>query len=475
MIAVWFRADLRTTDNPALGRAYELSEQLQLPIVAVYISSSSQWEQHGMGHARVDFECRSVAALSLSLAALNIPLKLIDIPLYAGIPAELLAWCANHAVTHVLVNRQYEWNEVERDRACHRQLRRAGLAIEWFHDQCLVAPDHLKNQSGGFFTVFTPYKKRLFKHVLDQPIGVLPVLKPTQIHSNVDADSVPEQFGAYVPTPHLHEGWPAGEQAATARLLAFSSEVIADYKEHRDFPSKPATSRLAAYLAVGAISVRQCWLALTHAGDVQTMRDGVAAWQNELIWRDFYRHVMVGYPRISRNQPFQLKTQHIQWRNDRSEFKAWCEGQTGFPLVDAAMRCLNATGWMHNRLRMVVAMFLVKDLLIDWRWGELYFANQLIDFDLASNNGGWQWSASTGTDAVPYFRIFNPVLQSQKFDPEGDFIRQWIPELRHCTQAQIHQPLPFDAPNYVRPIVDHKQARGLALAAFKAIQSHPSM
>ena len=201
------------------------------------------------------------------------------------------------------------------------------------------------------------------------------------------------------------------------------------------------------------------------------MGDGVETWQNELIWRDFYRHVMVGYPRISRKQPFQLKTLHIQWRNDVDWFKAWCEGQTGFPIVDAAMRCVNATGWMHNRLRMIVAMFLVKDLLIDWRWGELYFADQLIDFDLASNNGGWQWSASTGTDAVPYFRIFNPVLQSQKFDPEGSFIRQWVPELRHCTAAQIHQPLPVDAPNYVSPIVNHKLAREATLLAFKAIQN----
>ncbi|AXF84449.1 Deoxyribodipyrimidine photo-lyase [Ephemeroptericola cinctiostellae] len=472
MIAVWFRADLRTTDNPALTRAYELSEQLKLPIVAVYISSSSQWERHGLGHARVDFECRSVAALSSRLSSLNIPLKWVDVPLYADVPARLLAWCVDHGITHLLANRQYEWNEVERDRSCHRLLRNNKIAIEWFHDQCLVAPDLLKTQDGGFYTVFTPYKKKLIKHLIDQPIGVLSALAPIKIHSNICADPMPERFGAYVSTPHLHDDWPAGEQAALSRLLDFCSDDVAHYNGLRDFPSKNATSRLAAYLAVGAISARQCWLASVRAEGGQTMHDGVDMWQNELIWRDFYRHVMVGYPRISRNQPFQTKTQHIQWRNDRSQFKAWCEGQTGFPIVDAAMRCLNATGWMHNRLRMIVAMFLVKDLLIDWRWGEHYFASQLIDFDLASNNGGWQWSASTGTDAVPYFRIFNPVLQSRKFDPEGHFIRQWVPELRHCPAAHIHQPLPLDAPSYASPIVNHAQAREFTLAAFKAIQSH---
>ena len=471
MIVIWFRADLRTTDNPALTRAYELSNQLKCPIVAIYISSSSQWELHGMGHARVDFEYRSVAALSTSLSALNIPLKLIDIPLYADVPTGLLAWCANHGVTHLLANRQYEWNEVERDRSCHRLLRGNAIVIEWFHDQCLVAPDLLRTQDGGFYTVFTPYKKKLIKHLLDQPIGVLSVLSPAKNDSNFVSDPMPKQFGAYAPTPHLHDEWPAGEEAASGRLLEFCNDDVVSYREQRDFPSKKATSQLAAYLAVGAVSVRQCWLASLRAEDLRTMGDGVETWQNELIWRDFYRHVMVGYPRISRNQPFQLKTLHIQWRNDVDGFKAWCEGQTGFPIVDAAMRCLNATGWMHNRLRMIVAMFLVKDLLIDWRWGELYFADQLIDFDLASNNGGWQWSASTGTDAVPYFRIFNPVLQSQKFDPEGSFIRQWVPELRHCTAAQIHQPLPVDAPNYVSPIVNHKLAREATLLAFKAIQN----
>ena len=471
MIAVWFRADLRATDNPALTRAYELSERFQLPIVAVYISSSRQWERHGMGSARVDFEFRSVAALSSSLSALNIPLKLLDVPLYADIPTELLMWCAHHGVTHLLANRQYEWNEVERDRSCHRLLRKNANVMDWLHQQCPVAPDHLKTQDHGHYTVFTPYKKKLIKHLIDQPIGLLSTLTPAKIHSHVGVDPMPEQFGAYAPMPHLHDDWPAGEQAALNRLFDFCNGDMARYSEKRDFPSQNVTSRLAAYLAVGALSVRQCWLAAVQAEGGQTVYGGLEAWQNELIWRDFYRHVMVGYPRISRNQPFQSKTQGIQWRNDRNEFKAWCEGQTGFPIVDAAMRCLNATGWMHNRLRMIVAMFLVKDLLIDWRWGEHYFASQLIDFDLASNNGGWQWSASTGTDAVPYFRILNPVLQSQKFDPEGHFIRQWVLELRHCAAPQIHQPLPIDAPDYPPPIVNHKMARELTLAAFKAIQS----
>ena len=268
--------------------------------------------------------------------------------------------------------------------------------------------------------------------------------------------------------------WPAGETAAQKCLADFAGTGLAKYHETRDFPAIGGTSCLSPWLACGALSPRQC-LSAVMQDDKKWPGEGSGAevWLSELIWRDFYAHVVVGFPRVSRSQPFQKKTAGLRWRDDDSDLQAWQSGQTGYPIVDAAMRQLNQTGWMHNRLRMVAAMFLSKHLLIDWRRGEKYFMQNLLDGDLAANNGGWQWSASTGTDAVPYFRIFNPFSQSERFDADGSFIRQYCPELADISASALHNPLRLAAEiakkkiSYPVPVVDHKIARERALAAFK--------
>ena len=270
--------------------------------------------------------------------------------------------------------------------------------------------------------------------------------------------------------------WPAGEDHAQARLQTFIEKKIKHYAAHRDFPALDGTSTLSPYLAAGIISPRQC---LKAAMDVNGQRlesgdESVLSWINELIWREFYKHILMGFPRVSMNKAFKMSTENIRWDNDEALFAAWCEGRTGYPLVDAAMRQLKQIGWMHNRLRMVTAMFLVKDLLIDWRWGEKFFMQHLIDGDLAANNGGWQWAASTGTDAAPYFRVFNPVSQSQKYDPAGEFIRRYCPELRDCDNKTLHAPYALSGQysllfNYPRPIIDHAAARQRVLHVFKGL------
>ena len=475
MVIIWFRADLRTIDQPALNAAVSFAQLNHLPLRAVYFTTPEQWHLHDMGAVRVDFEYRSVCALQADLAGLNINLDIVPAHCFAEIPEKLLAYVNAHQVQAVFANRQYEWNEVLRDRAVHRLLRASGVTIEWTHDQTLLPPDAIKTGQGNFYAVFTPYKKAVLAQLTHaMPIPLQPEPEPMPVRNYAtqqlfDASLFFQQQFGYVQTPHTHAEWPAGTEQGLLRLTEFCDDDLADYARCRDFPAKRKTSGLSPYLVVGAISVRQCWHASENARYQHQLRhDDVLAWQNELIWRDFYRHVMVGFPQLGQSLPYKRSSLTIQWRNDTQDFAAWCAGQTGFPLVDAAMRCLNATGFMHNRLRMVVSMFLVKDLLIDWRWGERYFAQKLIDFDFPSNNGGWQWSASTGMDSVPYFRIFNPTTQSERFDPQGEFIRAWIPELQGVSAPAIHAPTPIDAPDYVRPIVDHSWARMQTIAAYKS-------
>ena len=265
--------------------------------------------------------------------------------------------------------------------------------------------------------------------------------------------------------------WPAGEAAALKRLQAFLDNKVMEYSESRNIPILDGTSRISAYLALGIISPRRCILEALKLNKFEFAagNNGICKWIDEIVWREFYRNIMHSFPRVSKNRPFNLLTEGISWRHNDDEFEAWKTGNTGLPLIDAAMRQLLNEGWMHNRLRMVVAMFFSKNLLHDWRLGEQYFMQNLIDGDFASNNGGWQWSASTGTDAAPYFRIFNPVTQSQNFDPEGLFIKSFVPELEHLTAKEIHLPSfdIFTKADYPKPIVDLKLSRQRAIDIFK--------
>lgn len=469
---IWFRNDLRIHDNTALHAALHAG-----PSVAVFIISPGQWLAHDDAACKVDFVLRNLSELKKSLASLNVPLLIRTADQWQQTPELIEKLCQAFNIGAVHVNTEYGIHESQRDAAVGTQLVDHGILFHSHLDQLLFKPGSILTQNGTYFKVFSQFKKTCYKQLHDYvPERVSTPKKQASLA--IDSDPVPTSVtGFKAVNAELKALWPVGEETAQQRLNVFTDEAIADYLEQRDFPAQPGTSQLSAYLVTGVLSVRQCLHAALSAnqGEFDSGKQGVMTWINELLWREFYTHILVGYPKISRNCAFKKETEALMWRDSPKDLQAWQQGRTGFPIIDAAMRQLLTTGWMHNRLRMIVAMFLTKNLLIDWREGERFFMQHLIDGSLAANNGGWQWSASTGTDAVPYFRIFNPVSQSKRFDPNGDFIRHWIPELKHLSAKDIHQPKLlsglFGSEDYPKPIVDLSASRLRALSAFKNLPS----
>ncbi|WP_249978979.1 deoxyribodipyrimidine photo-lyase [Vreelandella olivaria] len=465
---VWLRSDLRIHDNSALAAAAAKG-----PVVAVFLRSVQQWQSHGHGANKIDFWNRGVTAIKTSLNGLNIPLLLRDIASYNEVPNVLLDIARAHQIEQLHFNVEYPLNERRRDQAVLAAFKHHGIAAQSHHDAIAFPPGTLLTGKGDYYGVFTPFSNAWHKQITQ---GQLALRDTPEVQSPlaIKSDTLPA-LPALEGTPVDERLWPAGEDAASDRLERFLRFRGRHYQDQRNFPNVCGTSELSPYLAMGMISFRQCLQAVIseNGGHLADGDAGLSAWVNELIWREFYQHVAVGFPQVCRHQPFQEHTRQLKWRNDDEGFQAWCEGRTGYPLVDAAMHQLVNTGWMHNRLRMVTAMFLSKHLLIDWRRGEAFFMRHLIDGEFCANNGGWQWAASTGTDAAPYFRIFNPTTQSTRFDPEGEFIAHWLPELNSLPAKARHAP-PQDMLtqlDYPAPIVDHKAARQRALDAFQALSN----
>jgi deoxyribodipyrimidine photo-lyase len=450
---VWFRNDLRVHDNPALQAACQSGN----PVEAVFIITRKQWVAHDMAPVRERFLADCVGALRADLAAKRIPLHLVDAGDFLNTPRVLQGLIQRRGATELFFNDEYEWNEQQRDQTVTTLLASAGVTVRRFHDQCLIPPGGVRTLQGAYFKVYSPFRRACVKALQDRDLTPLPAPRARREASG-EAETA-----AWLPPSTPHQSlWKGGEDEALKRLTAFVQQRIDAYKSTRDFPAEAGTSALSPYLAVGAVSVRQCLHAARLAGDgtLEPSQPGIACWINELLWREFYRHLMVGFPHICRHKAFNRETDAIPWRGTSALFDSWTNSKTGYPIVDAAMAQLRATGWMHNRLRMVTAMFLTKHLFTDWRLGERFFMQHLVDGDLASNNGGWQWSASTGADAAPYFRVFNPKLQSERFDQDGLFIRQWIPELRDVDAREVHAPYPLlaRAIGYPLPIVEHRTA-----------------
>ncbi|MGC3874178.1 deoxyribodipyrimidine photo-lyase [Halomonas sp. GXIMD04776] len=464
---VWFRSDLRTHDNTALAAAARRG-----PVVAVFMRSVDQWQAHDHGANKIDFWHRSVRALGDDLSGLNIPLLHREIDTFDEAPKALLKIAEEYDIEGGLhFNREYPLNEWRRDEAVIQAFRQADRRVQPYTDAVAFAPGELLTGQGDYYSVFTPFAKAWHREV-DAERLALRDNPGAQQRLGIDNDRIPalpRLKGKPIDAKH----WPAGQDAAADRLERFLRYRAHHYKEQRNFPAVRGTSELSPYLSLGMISYRQCLQAVMseNGGSLADGDAGLTSWVNELIWREFYQHIAFGYPDVCRHRPFQRYTEGLTWRDDDDAFAAWCEGRTGYPLVDAAMRQLVQCGWMHNRLRMVTAMFLSKHLLIDWRRGEAFFMNHLIDGDFASNNGGWQWAASTGTDAAPYFRIFNPTTQSQRFDPQGEFIAEFLPTLASLPEKARHAPPKdlLEEVDYPAPIVDHKAARTRALDAFKAL------
>lgn len=462
MQLIWFRNDLRIRDNTALQQALSHGS-----CIALYIVSRKQWQQHNDAPVKIQFQLNNLRQLKAQLATLNIPLLIRHVDLWQDIPQQLVDLCQTHNIRKVHCNRESPINEQLRDQQCAQLLSQHHIAWRSYNDHLLFQPGAIITQKGECYQVFTQFKKACIKQIAlanSEPTG----LPKAQAKIALQSD----QLTSLEATSELPL-WPSGEQAALQRLDQFADNALLDYERQRDFPALSGTSCLSPYLASGVLSIRQCWqrALMENQFALDYGNQGILTWINELLWREFYHHIVKANPKLSYGHAFREKTQFIQWRNAPNELQAWQQGQTGFPLIDAAMQQLLHTGWMHNRLRMVVAMFLTKNLLINWRAGEAWFMQHLVDGEFAANNGGWQWSASTGTDSVPYFRVFNPISQSKRFDAEGSFIRRWLPQLQNLDNKQIHQP---DAAiraelNYPAPMVDLAKSRERVLQVFKAL------
>jgi deoxyribodipyrimidine photo-lyase len=366
----------------------------------------------------------------------------------------------------------------QRDQAMIKALNARGIEVQTAWDQLLHSPREIGSKTAGEpYTVYTPFWKNWQSQPKAQPA---PDLIQAQGLSDAQLKDATRQ--GVMPLPTLSElGWswsggqilPPGEAAAQARLAQFVDRHLGQYGEQRNFPAQDGTSTLSPALKFGVIGIRTVWAATLAAGEQarsDETRNSIQTWQQELAWREFYQHVLFHFPQLEQGA-YRPMFEHFPWDNHEAQFQAWCEGRTGYPIVDAAMRQLNETGWMHNRCRMIVASFLTKDLIIDFRWGERYFMRRLVDGDLSANNGGWQWSASSGMDPKP-LRIFNPASQAQKFDPDAEYIRRWLPEVARLDTAdlvtgQIH-PSDRDRCDYAQPIVDHRVQQH----RFKQLYSH---
>jgi len=526
---MWFRRDLRIHDNTALAALCERANEDNARVSAIFFMTPEQWHAHDMSLTQLDHIARSLPILAASLQKqLNINLTVQLCASFSDCIESLTTLCEVNDISVVMANREYEGNEIERDQELTKQLAKSDIEFIRWHDQCILPPKTITTNDDSMYQVFTPFYNK-WRHTLDvsnlqmhQAMAVNYQSKISQskttlktakdsAHSVKDIEKLSkkavedyqERLENAVEYQHIDFGaqleqartaYPAGEGAACQRLEDFIAEDIDNYDISRDVPNLQATSQLSAYLTIGAISPRLCYLQATKALERLQGNDNdnfdsfdkpdksdnndINRWISELAWRDFYRHVLDDKPELILHKAYKEETDNkINWSYNQDDFKAWCTGMTGVPLVDAAMRCLNATGFMHNRLRMVTAMFLTKDLLMNWRLGERYFMQQLIDGDFASNNGGWQWSASTGTDSAPYFRIMNPFSQAKSHDADALFIKTWLPELKDVPSSILHSEDKmrkaltkggqFADTAYPVPMVEHKAARQLAIAEFK--------
>jgi len=420
----WFRRDLRIEDNHGLLQALRGA----WPVMPIFIFDPNiLLKLNSKQDARVEFILSALQNIQNKLIPQGSSLNVIH-----ATPVEAYEQLADqYDIQVIYANHDYEKYAEVRDGSIQTWAQQKGIEFLTFKDQVIFEKNEVLSGQNTPYTVFTPYSRKWKEKLAQQPIQVYPS----------------EEVQNYLPF--------ASELPSLADLgfersgLVFpeksvSTQLIQAYQADRDFPAKGATSRLSVHLRFGTISIRS--LVSRALGVSET-------WLNELIWRDFYFNILANFPHVSDGHAFRKEYDRMEWRNNEVEFEAWCKGQTGYPIVDAGMRELNATGFMHNRVRMIVASFLVKHLLIDWRWGESYFAEKLLDFDFSANNGGWQWAAGCGCDAAPYFRVFNPTLQTQKFDKELTYIRHWVPE--------------FQELSYPQPIVNHEQARVRVLAAYK--------
>jgi deoxyribodipyrimidine photo-lyase len=422
---MWFRRDLRLQDNAALYHALTSAQ----PVLPIFIFDKNILDK------LEDKQDRRVAFIHAALHEMQNQLLQLGstLEVYYGFPHEVFAKLAKkYKIEKVFTNHDYEPYAFEREAIIEKQLHAAGIQLQTFKDQVIFEKLEVTKEDGLPYTVFTPYSRKWKAALQAKTFNPFPTEKYFNNFFKQAAQTIPSLASMQFEENNLP--FPSKE---------LNVELVKKYSAERDFPAIEGTSRLGVHLRFGTVSIRAL------ARKAQPLNE---SFLNELIWRDFYHMILFNFPQVGKGKAFKPAYDQIEWRHDEAGFAAWCNGQTGYPIVDAGMRELNATGFMHNRVRMITASFLCKHLLIDWRLGEAYFAQKLLDFDLAANNGGWQWAASSGCDAAPYFRVFNPTLQTEKFDKNLQYIRKWIPEL--------------DSLQYPKPIVEHSFARNRVLEVY---------
>ncbi|MEY4279047.1 MAG: hypothetical protein RL377_1051 [Bacteroidota bacterium] len=425
----WFRRDLRLEDNVGLYHALYQAKLQGHRVLPIFIFDKTILDKlEDKEDRRVDFIHRTILNLQAELVT-----KGKSLLVEYGKPLEVFAQLIkNHQVHSVYTNHDYEPLALERDEAIHALLSKSNIEFHTFKDQVIFEKNEVLKDDGKPYTIYTPYANKWRAHWTNNVPKIHPSIKLVDYFIDSKPLAIPSLKAM---------GFEATDLVVPP--MQWEETLVKKYTDQRNFPAIKGTTQLSVHLRFGTISVRQ--LAL----NTQSIN---STFFNELIWRDFYHMILWHFPQVGKGKSFKAQYDFIEWRNNEKEFQAWCEGKTGYPIVDAGMRELNTTGFMHNRVRMIVASFLTKHLLVDWRWGEAYFAQKLLDFDLAANNGGWQWASGSGCDAAPYFRVFNPRLQTEKFDKQLQYIRKWVPEL--------------DSLSYPKPIVVHEEARVRVLAAY---------
>lgn len=422
----WFRRDLRLQDNAGLYHALKSGN----PVLPLFIFDKNILDKlEDKKDRRVEFIHGVISEMQLELKKLGTTLLV-----KYGTPEEIFPALLNQFdVESIYTNHDYEAYALERDEAVREYALSEGVEFHTSKDHVIFEKNEILSGAGTPYTVFTPYSRKWKEKMNEFYFKSYPVEEYAEHYLKMDEEEMPS-LGAM--------GFEKGGRFFPSKEV--SENIISNYAEKRNFPAIEGTSRLSVHLRFGTVSIR----ALARKANLLS-----ETWLNELIWRDFYANILHHFPHIGQGHPFRREYEKIEWRNNETEFQKWCEGKTGYPIVDAGMRELNTTGFMHNRVRMITASFMIKHLLIDWRWGEAYFAKKLNDFDFASNNGGWQWAAGSGCDAAPYFRVFNPKLQTEKFDKSLEYIKKWIPELNTF--------------EYPQPMVDHDFARKRVLEVYK--------
>lgn len=464
---VWLRQDLRLADNPAL--AYATANHQQVLVVYIF----DETEEPALGGAQGWWLHHSLSRLGADLKQQGLQLCLRR----GESRTQLLALIAETGAAAVYWNRCYEPNRIARDKALKLSLQQAALTVQSFNGFLLLEPWTVANQQGAFFKVFTPFWKQCLRQI---SVGEPCALQPGRQSPDCPSDQLDDwQLLPKQPdwAAAFSEFWQPGEAGAMQSLTRFLDDNLSDYGVMRDIPAQTGTSRLSPHLHFGEISPQQVWRATQQAMlDPRCNLQSAQRFLAELGWREFSWHLLYHFPALDRDN-FRPEFNAFVWDQDEKRLRLWQRGQTGYPIVDAGMRELWQTGYMHNRVRMIAASFLTKDLLLDWRLGAQWFWYTLLDADLANNSASWQWVAGCGADAAPYFRIFNPVLQGEKFDPKGDYVKRFVPELAKVPQRWIHQPWAAPArelgiklgQDYPHPMVDHQEQRQLALARFAAL------